>query len=589
MENVVTPTAPKAAPMGSNRMRSVFGVLQNLSIQVKASAASALLLICLLALGANAYVTSMKSAESLRILSHQLEPKLQAFSDLSSDIVATHIKIFRYVSWASNGVSKKLLTALYQEINANIAVLTARIDALNKRPDLSAQERAGLLGLLAKWQKCKGQAKDTIDVGQTDAAMATMMLGQTDDSFKAVDADLEKMSSEITKAANAVRARLSSNAERNKRIIVLGTILGFLISALVTYKVGASIVRPIKSVTDVMQKLSAGIIDVEIGHRDRGDEIGKMVEAIDVFRKNMIEMHAMEQMSHQADQQRAAERRAEMRELADEFEKSVQQIAKELTDAVGAMHDNAEAMALIAAETRAKSQSIASTVVDTQANIDSVAGASDELAHSIEELAAQTHSAKELTNRTVAESQSARLYVQQLLEAVGQIVPITGLIQAIAQQTNLLALNATIEAARAGAAGKGFAVVAAEVKSLAQQTASATEEINRKITAVNGSCGAVVKIIEQVVGAIGDLGEGTIEMAAAVGQQASATQEISKNVQQAADTSRNVAHSIVNLDKKTRENDEASSQALAGAKRLLNQSAILQQQVDKFLSHVRAA
>ena len=589
MENVVTPTAPKAAPMGSDHMRSVFGVIQNLSIQVKASAASALLLICLLALGANAYVTSMKSAESLRILSHQLEPKLQAFSDLSSDIVATHIKIFRYVSWVSNGVSKKLLKALYQEINANIAALTARIDALNKRPDLSAQERTGLLELLAKWQKCKGQAKDTIDVGQTDAAMATMMLGQTDDSFKAVDAGLEKMSSEITKAANAVRARLSSNAERNKRIIVFGTVLGFLISALVTYMVGASIVRPIKSVTDVMQKLSAGMIDIEIGHRDRGDEIGKMVEAIDVFRKNMIEMHAMEQMSHQAEQQRAAERRAEMRELADEFEKSVQQIAKEFTDAVGAMHDNAEAMALIAAETRAKSQSIASTVVDTQANVDSVAGASDELAHSIEELAAQTHSAKELTNRTVAESQSARLNVQQLLEAVGQIVPITGLIQAIAQQTNLLALNATIEAARAGAAGKGFAVVAAEVKSLAQQTASATEEINRKITAVNASCGAVVKIIEQVVGAIGDLGEGTMEMAAAVGQQASATQEISKNVQQAADTSRKVAHSIVNLDKKTRENDEASSQALAGAKRLLNQSAILQQQVDKFLSYVRAA
>ena len=589
MENVVTPTAPKAAPMGSDHMRSVFGVIQNLSIQVKASAASALLLICLLALGANAYVTSMKSAESLRILSHQLEPKLQAFSDLSSDIVATHIKIFRYVSWASNGVSKKLLKALYQEINANIAALTARIDALNKRPDLSAQERTGLLELLAKWQKCKGQAKDTIDVGQTDAAMATMMLGQTDDSFKAVDAGLEKMSSEITKAANAVRARLSSNAERNKRIIVFGTVLGFLISVLVTYRVGTSIVRPIKSVTDVMQKLSAGMIDIEIGHRDRGDEIGKMVEAIDVFRKNMIEMHAMEQMSHQAEQQRAAERRAEMRELADEFEKSVQQIAKELTDAVGAMHDNAEAMALIAAETRAKSQSIASTVVDTQANVDSVAGASDELAHSIEELAAQTHSAKELTNRTVAESQSARLNVQQLLEAVGQIVPITGLIQAIAQQTNLLALNATIEAARAGAAGKGFAVVAAEVKSLAQQTASATEEINRKITAVNASCGAVVKIIEQVVGAIGDLGEGTMEMAAAVGQQASATQEISKNVQQAADTSRKVAHSIVNLDKKTRENDEASSQALAGAKRLLNQSAILQQQVDKFLSYVRAA
>ena len=590
MDDVAAADAPKATPIGlGRRLRSAFGILSHLSIQIKASAASAVLLICLLALGANAYLTSKESAEGLWTLSHELEPKRQEFSNLSDATVATHMKIFRYVSWASNSVSEKLLKSLYGEINSDLVELSGRITALTKRPDLSPKERSELQGLLAKWEKCKSRAKDTIDVGKSDAAMATMMLGQTDDSFNAVDADFQNMSMAITNAANAVRANLYSDAARTKRVIILGTVLGFLVSAFVTFMVGASIVRPIKSVTNVMQKLSAGRTDVEIGHRDRRDEIGKMVEAIDVFRKTMIEMHAMEQANHQAEQRRAAERRAEMHELAGEFEKSVQQIAKELTDAVASMHDNAEAMALIAAETRAKSQSIASTVVDTQANVDSVAGASDELAHSIEELAAQTHSAKELTNRTVAESQSARLNVQQLLEAVGQIVPITGLIQAIAQQTNLLALNATIEAARAGAAGKGFAVVAAEVKSLAQQTASATEEINRKITAVNASCGAVVKIIEQVVGAIGDLGEGTMEMAAAVGQQASATQEISKNVQQAADTSRKVAHSIVNLDKKTRENDEASSQALAGAKRLLNQSAILQQQVDKFLSYVRAA
>ncbi len=166
----------------------------------------------------------------------------------------------------------------------------------------------------------------------------------------------------------------------------------------------------------------------------------------------------------------------------------------------------------------------------------------------------------------MAELASASANVQQLLEAVGQIAPITGLIQAIAQQTNLLALNATIEAARAGTAGKGFAVVAAEVKSLAQQTAQATEEINQKIAAVNASCSAVVGIMEQVVGAIGRLGEETVEMASAVGQQAAATQEISKNAQQAADGSRIVASNIVELDNKTRENDDASGQALAGAK-----------------------
>ena len=585
--------AVSRAPVTSRKAfwgpRSVFGIFNNLSIQIKASAASAVLLICLLALGANAYMTSTKSAEGLRMLSHEIEGKLQAVSNVSDAIVTTHLKIFRYVSWASNSVSKKLLDSLQAEINANLAELSRRIDELSRRPDLSDAERASLRDLQARWKKCISQAKDTIDVGQTDAAMATMMLGQTDDSFKAVYSDIQKLSLKTIGAANAVRNSLYADAERTKEIIILGTVLGFMISAFVSFMVGASIVRPIKSITDVMAQLSAGKTDVEISHRDRRDEIGKMVQAIDVFRKNMIEIRSMEQATHLAEQHRVAERRAAMHELAGEFEKSVQQIAEELTEAVSAMHSNAEAMSLIAAQTRDKSQSTAGIVIDTQSNVNSVANAAEELAKSIEQLAAQTHNARELTNKTVAESANASANVQQLLDAVSQIVPITGLIQAIAQQTNLLALNATIEAARAGAAGKGFAVVAAEVKSLAQQTAKATEEINQKITAVNASCGAVVGIMEQVISAIGRLGEGTMEMASAVGQQAAATQEISKNAQQAADGSRIVASNIVELDNKTRENDDASGQALAGAKRLLDHAATLRRQVDKFLQHVRAA
>jgi methyl-accepting chemotaxis protein len=179
--------------------------------------------------------------------------------------------------------------------------------------------------------------------------------------------------------------------------------------------------------------------------------------------------------------------------------------------------------------------------------------------------------------------------VQQLVDAISQIVLITGRIQVIAQQTNLLALNATIEAARAGASGKGFAVVAAEVKALTQQTANATEEINDKIATVNATCDAVVKTIEQVGSAIGRLGEGTMEMATAVVQQSSSTQEISRNIHQAAAASRAVANDIVELDKKTRENDGVSGQALAGAKQLMNHATMLQQRVDDFLRHVRAA
>jgi signal transduction histidine kinase/DNA-binding response OmpR family regulator len=274
---------------------SVLGNFNNLSIQIKASIASVLLLICLLGLGANAYLTSTRSAEGLRELTNELIPKQQAFSEASEAVVATHMKIFRYVSWASNGVSHSLLDPLHAEINADLDKLSHRITALARRPDLSASERKSMQDLLAKWQICKEHATDTIDVGESDAAMATMMLGQTDDTFKAVDATFQRLSNEMSGTALGLSNQLYSGAEQNKNIVILVTVVGFLISGFVAIVVGQSIVRPIEAVTDAMQRLSAGEINAEVGHRNRRDEIGRMVEAIEVFRKNIIDRRAMEQ------------------------------------------------------------------------------------------------------------------------------------------------------------------------------------------------------------------------------------------------------------------------------------------------------
>ena len=285
----------KKPPQIAAGLRSVYGIFNNLSIQIKASIASVLLLICLLALGANAYLTSTRSAEGLRILTNELTPKQQAFSQANEAVVATHMKIFRYVSWASNGVSHTLLDPLHAEINADLDKLSYRIAALARRLDLSASERKSMQELLSQWQICKEHAKDTIDVGESDAAMATMMLGQTDETFKAVDATFQNLSNAISETARGLSNRLYSDAEVNKKLVILVTIIGFLISGVVAIIVGQSIVRPIEAVTDAMQRLSAGEIDVEVGHGHRRDEIGRMVEAIEVFRKNIIDRHAMEQ------------------------------------------------------------------------------------------------------------------------------------------------------------------------------------------------------------------------------------------------------------------------------------------------------
>src|SRR5208282_5554721 len=133
-------TTPERAkrPRASAGVRSIIGIFNNLSIQIKASAASLSLLICLLGLGTNAYLTSTRTADGLRSLSNELIPKQQAFSQVSEAVTATHMKIFRYISWDSNGVSDKLLKPLYAEINGDLNTLSGRIAVLAKRPDLSS-------------------------------------------------------------------------------------------------------------------------------------------------------------------------------------------------------------------------------------------------------------------------------------------------------------------------------------------------------------------------------------------------------------------------------------------------------------------
>src|ERR1035437_4174763 len=271
-----------------------FSFFENLPIQIKAFAASAVLLICLISLGAIAYVTLDKSENNLHTLSSTILPKQSEFALVSDNIVAIHVKTFRYVSWASNGINDALLRSLSAEIVSDLRNINLDLETLAERSDLSAEEKSDLNNLISKWEEYESSALDTIEVGSTDAAMATMMLGQTDEKFTAVANDFKSMANSVAAATNTISTKLYTDAAQKKVILAIGAIIGLLLSIVATVLLSRSIVTPIQSVTNVMHRLSSGDTEVEIGYRGRGDEIGQMVEAINVFRKNTIEMRAME-------------------------------------------------------------------------------------------------------------------------------------------------------------------------------------------------------------------------------------------------------------------------------------------------------
>ena len=566
-----------------------FGFMQNLTIRTKTFSAAAILLICLTGISITIYVTSDKVVANLYSLSRSNLPIRAAAAALNNAVVATHIKIFRYVSWASNSVSAKLLVELRKELDDDLLTIEKYFEQLKARPDLSAATQSDLSVLHTKLKKYASTAKDTLDVGSVDAPMATMMLGQTDDNFINISRDIRKFLAATTLQSDSIIESLSSVVETQK--FVLTTILMFCLtlSVIATIAIAKSIVGPIRSVTHIMKQLSAGDTKIIMGYRGRHDEIGQMIEAIEVFRRNTIEIQAMQDSHRESKEQRALNRKREMDALAAEFEASVKNLTVQLAESVTVVRSNAETMSKAANDTSKQSNSTVETVAGTQENVDSVAQAASELARTIDELARRINNILKLANDMSQQSETSNSGLGRLVASVERIMPITNLIQGIAQQTNLLALNATIEAARAGAAGKGFAVVAAEVKALAQQTGKATEEIAQNIGAVRETCASVVSTNGQVIAAIQNILMVTTEISAAVEEQSAATFGISTSAQSAVDSSRVIAANIRNLNGQANATYTASNSVLEATGHLFNHTRDVRNNVEKFLQYVRSS
>jgi methyl-accepting chemotaxis protein len=374
------------------------------------------------------------------------------------------------------------------------------------------------------------------------------------------------------------------------------TLLLWGVSAVVFLVIGAGIcgvafgvIRPIAQMTDVMKGLAGGDLSVSVPALSRGDEVGAMARAVQVFKDNAMRVQSMEAEQASLKQKADAERKAAMQQMADGFDSAIGKIIQTVSSASSELESSAGQLTKTAEVTQMLSATVATASEQSSANAQSAAAAAEEMASSVSEISRQVQDSHKISCEAVSQVEQTNARIADLAQSASRIGEVVKMISAVAEQTNLLALNATIEAARAGEAGRGFAVVASEVKALASQTAKATEEISEQIGQMQSATNQSVSAIQQIGGTIGRIAEISQAIAAAVEEQGAATLEISRNVQQAAQGATQVAGSITDVNRGATETGTASAHVHGLARSLLSQSNHLKGEVEKFLSTVRAA
>ena len=353
------------------------------------------------------------------------------------------------------------------------------------------------------------------------------------------------------------------------------------------FLVARTIASPVVAMTRAMAGLARKEYGFEVPGRDRADEIGAMANAVQVFKEGMMEADrlAEEQRRHQEVQ---IERAHKVDALCAAFDQSSARAVEHVATAATQLRGSAEAMSTTASDTSAQATAVATASEQTSANVQTAATAAEELSSSISEIGRQVAQASSVAASAVQQAVGANERIRGLADAAHRIGEIVDLITGIADQTNLLALNATIEAARAGEAGKGFAVVASEVKSLANQTSAATEEIAAQISGVQSATRDAVAVIEAITGTIREVDDIASAIAAAVEEQSAATQEIARNVEQTAIGSARVSSNIVSVHQAANDTGAAASQIHVSASELSRQAESLRGEVERFLMEVRA-
>ncbi len=585
--------------------------IRNLNISLKLLISPAIFVIALVILSITAYTANQNSASMMESLNEQAKLKTSAAYRFQRDLQSFNGSVFRLISQLNAGVEEEKLVAFRDQLRAGMEGSQKVLAQFIEGGSFNETELEMLTNIQAQLAEYGTAATDVIDMTEIDGSTAVVMMVSADEQFNAMYKSISDLAVLWQEEGDALFTSAVSDAEAATATTMVVSLVSLVVALGITTLIIRMIRMPIQSITGVMAALSQGDNSVEIPSQDEKNEIGEMARAVQVFKDNAIEQerlraeaeqHAREEAEREANERAAKEQREqeervrEQREAAEKqaraervaelignFESRVSEVLNTVALAAKELQSTADRMTTTAGSSRELAEGVAAASNDASRNVQTVASAAEELTSSISEISRQVQQANQVSEKAVVEAGNSTTSVSALAETAKKISEVVNMINDIAGQTNLLALNATIEAARAGDAGKGFAVVASEVKSLANQTARATEEIAQQISDMQNATDSAVNAISTIDSVISSIRESTVGISSAIEEQSAATNEISRNVQEASNGTSEVSSKINDVSQKAGETGSAAGDVQSAASRLDQLAGNLKQDIETFL------
>jgi len=433
---------------------------------------------------------------------------------------------------------------------------------------------------------------DTMEAGRREGAAAARIMGDNDvnrANRKAFNDVMIKLSQQQVSNVEKTIDELDAFATTERNLMLIIAAIGIFTSvSFASWMVSRQVTKPLTRVTDTVQTLAEGNYEAMVPETGRGDEIGRIANALDVFKAGLLDGRRMA-AEQQAEQVAKEKRRQQLERMTSDFAGKLGQVSAALASSAQDMRNSAQGLTSAAQAAAGQASEVAQASNESAGSVQGVAAATEQINASIAEIARQVVEVNNVTRAAVEDATETTRTMDGLQGAATRIEEVVTLIQGIAAQTNLLALNATIEAARAGEAGKGFAVVASEVKTLATQTGKATEDIAAQVASIQRETGAAVGAINRIAYTIDKIGEITTALAAAIEEQQASTNEIARRVQDVANGTQAVCNAVQGVSEAAANTGGAASSVHGTASDVTRQSEVLNVEVEKFVKTLIAA